>query len=250
MQNIKAMRAKVVIPFSLKKTGTVGNIRVTHFVRGAYLAKLVELDLIPLFVSPIMSDSQVDQIVSEARGLLLCGGNDIEPDIYGEPRNPMTEISTPERDILEITLIKRFEAACLPVLGICRGCQALAVASGGKLNQHIPDLGINEVHGQSEENIHEHIAPYHEVIVEPASAISQIIGKSIITTNSFHHQSVKSVGKSLKIVGRTKAGIVELIEHSDRQQFIFGVQSHPELEADGELEPLWLSFAKRVSAGG
>jgi putative glutamine amidotransferase len=196
-----------------------------------------------------MSEAMISHAVEEASGLLLCGGTDITPALYGKEAHPLTIADSHKRDLLEIDLIRRFEALKLPILGICRGCQAIAVALGGTLHQHVPDLTEVEQHGLCETQGYANLvsSAKHKVQLEPNSFISKILGKTEIDINSAHHQAVDSSGNKLKISGRTEAGIVEFIEHLDQDQWVLGVQGHIEVEYHNQnLNNIFKAYAERV----
>jgi putative glutamine amidotransferase len=139
--------AKVLVPLSTESKSPNFDIPPTEFVRGTYLQALMSENLFPSFVTVHMSEEMISQAVSEASGLLLCGGADITPALYGQESHPLTKADSPLRDRLEIDLVRRFEELKMPTLGICRGCQVIPVALGGTLNQHVPDIAPDEQHG-------------------------------------------------------------------------------------------------------
>lgn len=208
-------------------------------VRSTYLNKLFSVELTPIVVAPNTPAAILEALYAEASGLLLTGGEDVDPKFYSESRHPTTESDSYGRDELEITLTKMALADRKPILGICRGCQVLAVAAGGSLHQHIPESFPGEVHNAASMLENE---PHHKVKLVDGSKIAQIIGKTEISVNSFHHQAVKSVGLDMLVSGRSPAGVIESIEHRERRYFCLAVQSHPENET-GDLEPIFKAFA-------
>jgi putative glutamine amidotransferase len=155
-------------------------------------------------------------------GLILGGGPDIDPALYGRAAGPHTVVSAPERDEAESALLRGALERDLPVLGICRGMQLLNIVRGGTLVQHLP----------------EHATPpgsftRHEVVVQPDSVVGAAIGGHA-DVHSGHHQGVESVGRGLCVVGRAPDGVIEAIEDPSAR-FCVGVLWHPEQGSDREL---------------
>ena len=150
-------------------------------------------------------------------GLILCGGNDIEPMYYGEEMNGAVSIDH-ERDAFEMELAKKFIEAGKPVMGICRGHQLLNVYFGGSLYQHIDNVEEHRVEGT--------VAKTHKVTATKGSICYDLYGDEFIV-NSIHHQAVKELGAGLRVTMISEDGkTVEAFEHESLP--IFGVQWHPE----------------------
>jgi putative glutamine amidotransferase len=134
----------------------------------------------------------------------------------------------PWLDAFEIELARAADDRGLPVLGICRGAQALNVVRGGTLFQHLPDVTDGTVE-------HRQTAPArrstHQVVLDPGSGLSRLLGGEVAAVNSFHHQAVDSLGSGLVAVGHAPDGVVEAIEARDRPHYR-GVQWHAETLTD------------------
>jgi len=155
-------------------------------------------------------------------GLILTGGTDVDPSLYGEDRHPKTEKSDRERDEVEIRLLNEALARDLPVLAICRGLQLMNVAHGGTLIQHLDPPDRHRVRRPPKS------APAHEVRIEPGTLLSSIAGTETWQVNSRHHQAVKTLGAGLRVSAVDPVdGIVEAIERPDKV-FVLAVQWHPE----------------------
>lgn len=212
-------------------------------VRKTYLQKLYHYNLVPLFVTPGMSQEMLEELYGMSRGLLLTGGEDVDPSYYGQEKHETTQFDTYGRDQLEITLSKIFLADKKPILGICRGCQVLAVAAGGTLFQHVPDVNKTEIHSGPSMIENE---PHHTIRLIPGTRIHEIIQKDEISVNSFHHQAVENPGSEMVASGFSPGGIVESIEHQDKKYFCLAVQCHPENET-GDLEKIFVKFRDACS---
>ncbi len=165
-------------------------------------------------------------------GLLLPGGWDVDPDLYGEKPHPTVKEIDRELDDTELAMFRQAREAQIPVLGICRGQQVINVAMGGDLFQHLAD---HDVRGLGRN----HIA--HAVEVDPTSELGRAAGGSTIEVNSFHHQAVRSLAPGLKQTARGDDGIIEGVESDDG--LVVAVQCHPE-ELTGDL-PWARSLFKR-----
>lgn len=169
----------------------------------------------------------------------LCGGRDFDPKNYHQERREKTSVLDPERDHLELYLLKKALNDKKPFLGICRGHQAQAIAAGGTLVQHIDNHSV-----ESYDDLLK--GPVHEVTIKKGTKLYGIIQKEQIKVNSAHHQAVSNPGENIQVAAVAQDGTVEAIEHIDSDYFCFGVQCHPEAENDGDFEKLFLEFAKSI----
>lgn len=195
---------------------------------------------IPILL-PVVTDKEI--IKRQAQlidGLLLSGGYDINPLLFGEQPAEKLGYLTPERDLHELELAKIANSIQIPVLGICRGIQIMNVAFGGTIYQDIAELPGVIKHMQKAKNY----VPTHAVEIMPNSLLESIVGNHLMV-NSFHHQAVKDVALGFNIVGRSLDGVIEAIEKKDGQ-FFLGVQWHPEMMLSSE--PLMLNVFRRFVA--
>jgi putative glutamine amidotransferase len=165
---------------------------------------------------PVELDVSVREL-PEVDGLLLPGGWDLDPSLYGEPNDEKLGPVDRELDDTELRMFKQARERDLPVLGICRGQQVINVAMGGSLVQHLDDHDIRG-HGRS------HLA--HSIQVDPRSELGQAAGEHQIRVNSFHHQAVKQLASGLHETAHGDDGTVEGVESDDG--LIVAVQCHPE----------------------
>lgn len=201
------------------------NSEKKYFLHDSYVKAIRAAGGIPLLI-PITADvEEIKKYIYLCDGLILPGGEDVSPIFLKE--NPIRKIGmiSLERDSFEFELLKEAKIQNKPVLGICKGCQLIALDSGGKIYQDIySQCEQTFEHSQSESQLSEF---FHTVLLEKDSFLYKIFGKEKIWVNSWHHQAVKSVGNKLKIISKAEDGIIEGIESTE--QMIFGVQWHPEL---------------------
>ena len=214
-----------------------------------YVQRVREAGGLPVVLPPD-PDTAVE-LVGRLDGLVLAGGADVEPARYGAAAHPAT-VCRPERDAGELAVLAAALAVDLPVLGVCRGAEVLAVQYGGTLHQHLPDLLDGDHRHLPEPGVYGR----HGVWFAKGSTVAAIYGGEYLKVNSYHHQAVADPGR-LRVTGwsdddlpagagRTAGlptGVIEAVEDPDRR-FVLGVQWHP--EQDGDTGP----FAALVAAAG
>ena len=190
----------------------------------AYIAALEALGLAPALITPMHSARSVQAILERCDGLVLSGGEDVDPRRYGEEPIPELGSVTPARDEMEFTALGLAVDREIPVLGICRGCQVLNVFFGGTLYQDLGKQFDTELR-------HEQEGPWdtrwHDVYVQEGTKLCDIVRADCLHINSFHHQGVRDVAPSLAVSAVADDGLVEGIE-SKELPFLLGVQWHPE----------------------
>ncbi len=209
-----------------------------------YYRSILEAGGIPFVIPPYEDRQALFGALSVINGLLLSGGGDLNPLFMGEPPSPFLHTITPERDLGELLLIRLAYDMQIPMLGICRGIQMLAVALGGAIHQDIEEsITGKQLLKHSQDEPREY--PSHEVELPEASLLRSIMGESRLAVNSFHHQAVSEAGPHLRVSAVATDGVVEGVESSDHKSII-GVQWHPEcfiLRGDTCMMPLfrWLT---------
>jgi putative glutamine amidotransferase len=196
------------------------------FAGRRYLDAVLRAGGEPITLSPreIRHDEAL-ALLGRADGLVLMGGSDVDPHLYGQHRAHHVYGVIPEQDHFEMALVHAAIELGMPVLAVCRGIQLVNVALGGTLIQHLGDLPdvIEHAPGKFPAG-QDHVL--HPVTLEPGSRIADAIGVTDIIGASFHHQGIDDVATGMRVVGRSPDGLIEAMEHEDL--WLLGVQWHPE----------------------
>ena len=192
-----------------------------------YLKAIEAAGGLPVVMPPLELEA-VEPLLDRLGGICLSGGPDLDPAAYHERRHPELGPVEPELDRFELELARRADARGLPILALCRGLQALNVARGGTLHQHLPDRpGVTIAHRQSEPGQ----AVTHGVTISPASRLAATMRRRRARVNSFHHQAIHELGAGLRAVAWSPDGVIEGVEAPGRA-FALGVQWHAECLTD------------------
>ena len=181
-----------------------------------YAKAVEESGGIPFIIPYTRNPDLIEETVKTLDGIIFSGGTNIDPRKYGEKVSEKCGNIEFERDIFELSLCKKATEHDKSILGICRGCQLLAVAAEGTLHQHIDN------HDQSADK---HVA-CHTVRILPETPLYNILEAETVDVNSFHHQTVKTTG-NLKIAALSDNDVIEAVYMSGKK-FHLGIQWHPE----------------------
>jgi len=193
------------------------------------------LRLAGLEIVPMTPDDPAE--LDGLSGLVITGGTDVDPALYGAQPVPQAQPPDKERDQLEIQRLKQALERDLPLLAICRGMQLFNVLQGGTLVQHL-------------EQADAHAGKAHPVIVQPETRLAGILGAGTLEVNSRHHQAIDRLGRNLKVSACSPDGLIEAFEHLSKR-FAVGVQWHPEdLVDDPRHRKLFERFAEEVTGSG
>ena len=193
--------------------------------RPGYMTEIQAAGGLPVLLPPTEDEADLRVLLSQVDGLLVTGGQDLEPSLYGEETLPACGMIQPWRDRMEQHAILTALSLDLPIFCICRGIQSLNVTLGGTLYQDIPSQTPFSI-------IHSMTSPtgriWHEVSVVPGTPLFDLWGKTTVGVNSCHHQGIKRLGSGLTVMATAPDGIIEGVYMPDKR-FVWGVQWHPEL---------------------
>ncbi|MEM2136977.1 MAG: gamma-glutamyl-gamma-aminobutyrate hydrolase family protein [Candidatus Methanomethylicia archaeon] len=210
--------------------------RETYMLGNAYIKSVEIAGGIPIIIPPTYN-MDIEVILSKIDALILSGGPDIDPYLYGESPTPRTGAINPLRDKFEIEIARKAVEMEKPLLAICRGIQVLNVAFNGTLyqdiNTQIPKSIRHAWHTTTGTEVPPNY-PTHTVKLKRESKLYKIFNKEILRVNSFHHQAVKDVGIGFEATAWADDGVIEAIEYMG-EKYIIGVQWHPEWMYDSEM---------------
>lgn len=231
----------VTVPVHVNEVGVPRIVMETGYQLGLRLTGCNVLT-----VSTALDREQVDQIFRVAHGLLVTGGEDVDPSRYGDENRYARDVS-PERDALEADLITRSVDRGMPVLAICRGMQLLNVVMGGSLYQDL----AREFEGEIAHDRYELFdRPVHDLRALEPRYLQGLLPEDPFPINSAHHQGVRELGEHLRPVAVAEDGLVEAVElASENRAWTVGVQWHPERllrESPGVNAAIFRRFGKEV----
>jgi len=211
--------------------GVTGQWETLVIEEGPYLALTVDADYtdlvegaggIPFVIAS--HEAGAEAVLDRLDGLLVTGGADLDPEVYGHERHPLTDPPERERDALELALVRGAMRRGMPVLGICRGNQLIAAALGGTLHQHVDGHAVADRPSDA----------VHDVEVVAGSRLAAVLGAGRLGVNSLHHQAVADPGPELVVCARLAGDdLIEGVEHPTAP--VLGVQWHPERQSDRSI---------------
>ena len=208
-------------------TGNHSDIDVT--LRDAYHKQIVRAGGVPVIIPPVDDEQVIIDTLERLDGIIFTGGGDFDPKWFGEAPHPKLGTINAVRDHAELLTAKHAYNRNIPILGICRGAQTIAIALDGHISQDISDKTAHN-HSQEEDRP----VTTHEVNISSDSILSSIYSSLKLKVNSFHHQAVDNPGKRFRTTATSPDGIIEAIESTEHKP-IMGVQWHPEWLGDDGL---------------
>jgi putative glutamine amidotransferase len=215
-------------------------------VTESYVQALLSVGAVPVLIPPGLDRGALERLLDGFDGLLLPGGGDLDPALYGAPQHPLIDNVDPQRDHLELELSRLAALHRVPFLGICRGIQTMNVALGGTL---YPDIRSERPealkHDCFEDAPRSHLA--HTVEVRADSQLARIFGTTRVEVNSGHHQAIRQPAAGVKVTAIAPDGVIEALELQDHP-FGLAVQWHPEwLMEHPPMVALFKAFADASS---
>ncbi len=209
-----------------------------------YLEGLEEAGATPI-IFPLSEDAaEIDRLVAMCDGILLTGGHDVTPEIYGEEPLEGKVACCARRDEMETQVLRDAIKMDKPLLGICRGIQFVNAALGGTLYQDLPTQFPSATE-------HHQIPPYdvpvHEVKIGKDTPLFKCLGEERIRVNSYHHQAVKKVSPELTVMAESEDGLVEAL-YRPENRFLWAVQWHPEFsfKTDANGKKIFRAFVEAM----
>ena len=211
-------------------------------LRSAYYRQIVEAGGTPMLIPPVNDNAVIMSTLDHIDALLLTGGADFNPLWHGDEPIPGLHHINRERDLPELMLTRYAYYRQIPILGICRGMQTLAIALDGHIQQDLPNAEVRMKHSQDADREE----PTHTVFVQKDTLLKKIYNRDRMFVNSFHHQAVDEVSDKLRVSATAADKVVEAVESNEHKP-ILGVQWHPEwLGKDGQPLFKWLVDEARL----
>jgi putative glutamine amidotransferase len=246
------MRRPVVGIATQTLPGVTGERQTCWLMGRSYIEELRKVGAVPWVIPLIPHDADtLGEIFSRLDGVFITGGVDVDPARYGEEKTALCGTTDPDRDAVEIALLKHALAHNLPVLAVCRGIQILNVACGGTLYQdvtaQVPAALKHDFFPTPERPSRKYLA--HDVTVKPGTRLGRILGGAVVPVNSMHHQAIKELAPNLAATAFAPDGIIEGVEGTG-EQYLVAVQWHPEelTETHPEQARLFTTFAEACAA--
>lgn len=246
------MRRPVVGIATQTLPGVAGERQTCWLMGRSYIEELRKVGAVPWVIPLIPHDPDtLGEIFSRLDGVFITGGVDVDPSRYGEEKTALCGTIDPDRDAVEIALLKHALAHQLPVLAVCRGIQILNVACGGTLYQdvtaQVPAALKHDFFPTPEQPSRKYLA--HDVTVKPGTRLGRILGGAVVPVNSMHHQAIKELAPNLAATAFAPDGIIEGVEGTG-EQYLVAVQWHPEelTETHPEQARLFTTFAEACAA--
>jgi putative glutamine amidotransferase len=198
-----------------------------------------------LMILPHASFTDIAAIIDNCDGVLIPGGDDINPALYGQERTSFKDDPKPDRDAIEPLIIRHSISRNIPYLGICRGFQMANVALGGTLHQNIATLPEAHLEHWRYDSATQAV---HGMKAQPGTLLARIFSTGEFRVNSIHHQAIDEVAPDLVVNGISEDGLVEAVSHP-KCDFFLGVQWHPEFAPDAAFsDPLGRAFIEACEA--
>lgn len=242
-----ARRPLIGVPTGREKSQRFHGLPL-YIMNQTYVRTLEILGALPVLIPLQMSDATLRGIFERLDGILLPGGEDIDPSHYGEERHPQLGSTDIERDRTELLLAAWAIEEGLPMLGVCRGAQVINVVCGGTLFQDLtsqaPDLHKHDYFPPT----FERFRISHQVAIDPVSRLAHSLG-AVHEVNSMHHQGIRDLGAGLRVSAIAEDGLAEAVEAPDLP-FLVGVQWHPEelAKTDQHSAGLFYDFVTAASS--
>ncbi len=202
------------------------------FLHSGYYDCLLSAGAVPVVIPPLTKEVDLTPILDRLDGVLLTGGDDLDPKKMGLAPHPSVTVMNDRRESSDRMLIKLLQQRKMPVLGVGLGMQQLNVVNGGGIYIHLPeDMPRSIPHRDPQGGVHRHI-----VVMEPGTRMEDIYGPGEIRVNSYHHQGIRKLAPIFRVAALAPDGLIEAFEGKDPSWWVTGVQWHPENEGSISLD--------------
>jgi putative glutamine amidotransferase len=245
------MRRPVIGIATQTLPGVPGERQACWLMGRSYVEELRKVGAVPWVIPLIPHDGDtLGEIFARLDGVFITGGVDVDPTRYGEEKSPLCGTTDPDRDAVELMLLKHATERRLPVLAVCRGIQILNVLGGGTLYQDVtamvPAALKHDYFPTPEQPSRKYLA--HDVTVKAGSKLGAILGDGLVPVNSMHHQAIKDLAPGLAPTAFAPDGIIEGVEGTG-DQYVIAVQWHPEELTDTQpgMKRLFTTFVEAAA---
>jgi putative glutamine amidotransferase len=226
------MPAKPLIGLNADYRSSRKDAPAFSFLSAGYYNCLIKAKAIPVIIPPLVEEDDINRVLDQLDGVVLCGGADLDPRNDGFMIHPSMRMLDARRETFDRTLIQLVAERRMPVMGIGCGMQLLNVSQGGNLFFHITeDLARALPHFDTMDQNHR-----HALVVEKGSLMERVYGEGEIRVNSQHHMAIDEVAPGFAITARCPDDVVEAIESTRDDWFAFGTQFHPESDSASALD--------------
>jgi putative glutamine amidotransferase len=207
--------------------------RTPHsLLSSGYYDCLLSANALPVLIPPLVKEADMAPILDRLDGVILAGGDDMDPRKMGLSPHPSVTLMPERRELSDRLLCKLVQQRRMPVLGIGLGMQELNVVCGGGLYIHLPeDLPRGIPHRDPHGGAHR-----HTVVMQPGTRLEEIYGPGEIRVNSYHHQGIRKLAPNFRVAALAPDGLVEAYEGKEANWWVTGVQWHPENEGNISLD--------------
>jgi putative glutamine amidotransferase len=213
--------------------------QTAHLVADTYVSAVQDTGALAVLLPVDSRDPE--KLLDRIDGLMVIGGADLDPAVYGEDRSEDTERTYRDRDEFELALTRGALERGLPFLGICRGMQLLNVALGGTINQNLVTADGTNPHRRI---VGTFVGTEHDIDLDPGSLVARATGEEIHEARCHHHQAIDRLGNGLVVTASARDGVPEAIELEGDDDWVLGVQWHPEA---GDKRQLFQAFAEAAA---
>ncbi len=247
------MTRRPVIGIATQTLPAVAGERQACWLMGrSYIEELRKVGAVPWVIPLIPQDPDtLQEIFDRLDGVFITGGVDVDPSCYGESKTALCGTTDPDRDAVEIALLRHAQTRDLPVLAVCRGIQILNVALGGTLYQdvtaQVPAALKHDYFPTPQQPSRKYLA--HDITVKAGTRLGHILGDARVPVNSMHHQAIKDLAPQLAATAFAPDGIIEAVEGTEGK-YLVAVQWHPEelTETQPGMARLFTTFVEASSA--